>query len=351
MAQCRIISYHLIFLLILATTECMTEGCNKSNTVAVLNSEVTLACPSSQTSEVIWEILQGGSKERIVTNCSSSCTTEGNNNGAQQRLCVMRTGQDSQKGIGSLTIRPVERGDGVWYRCTVQGGTNSSCSEVKVVVKDEPQLGSIKECGSTERYEALLNSTYSLQCPLANSHFGNLQLIWGTVEGHQTVPITRCPAYCTSSVPGRPLCDRTNTTDNGKKLIISPVESTDSKWFWCALSNSTPCYQFRLIVKDTASPNQIHKDEGATQSSIKTDASSDRVVSSHTTVIMISSAMCVFLIVATLGGVYVCFKMKSANTAEPENPYEDFKDILHNDTLQYTFIRNVPETTYTFKGK
>lgn len=104
------------------------------------------------------------------------------------------------------------------------------------------------ECKSIDPFEAVLNETFMLLCPVDRSHLGASQLIWGTVED-VTVPITRCPTGCTSSGAQKPLCERAKTMENGS-LTISPVWPTDNQWFWCALSgSSTSCYKFKLIVK------------------------------------------------------------------------------------------------------
>lgn len=106
----------------------------------VLNSVVTVTCPLTQwlkDTEVIWEVLQGGKAEKVVsvTNCTSSCNIEANNNRAQQPLCKVRTVQDLQKGTGSLIISPVAITDAAWYRCTVRTNTDSYCFEVQIAVK------------------------------------------------------------------------------------------------------------------------------------------------------------------------------------------------------------------------
>ncbi|MCI4391388.1 hypothetical protein PGIGA_G00133600 [Pangasianodon gigas] len=347
-----------------ATTEC--KQCDIFNSVeTVLNSVVTLTCPLPQwpeVTQVIWEVLQGEKAERVgsVTNCSSSCTIESNNR-AQRPLCKVRAVQDLQKRTGSLIISPVEITDAVWYRCTVQNRTRSYCSQVKIAVKDEPQLQTlIKECKSTDPSEAVLNSTFRLQCPVArpHPHLGASQLIWGTVEADVPVPITRCPSHCTSSGAQKPLCERAKTMEDGS-LGISPVESTDSQWFWCALAvNSTSCYKFKLTVKDNATPNRTVKAEGgshATQSpQEQTNGSNDAVLSSNATVIMITSATSIFLFVAMLVGVYICFrkqKKKRTNKVELENPYEVFEEIVHNDIFQYSLVQFEPASLYTFEDK
>ncbi|XP_017309373.1 uncharacterized protein LOC108256723 isoform X1 [Ictalurus punctatus] len=360
MAQCRFDSYHLlIFLLMVSTTEC--ENCDILDSIeTVLNSVVTVTCPLTpwpEVTQVIWEVLQGEKAERVgsVTNCSSSCTTEANNNRAQRPLCKVRAVQDLQKGTGSLIISPVEITDAVWYRCTVQNRTRSYCSQVKIGVKDEPQLQTpIQECKSLDPVEVVQNSTLMLQCPVPRSHLGAQQLIWGTVEVDVTVPITRCPSHCTSSGPQKPLCERAKTMENGS-LTISHVESTDSQWFWCALAvNSTLCYKFKLTAKDNASPNLIIKAEGdsyATQSPPEQTNSRNGTVASSNATVMITSATSTFLLVAMLVGVYICFrkqKKKSTHKVELENPYEVFEEIVHNDIFQYSSVQFQPASSYTF---
>lgn len=104
------------------------------------------------------------------------------------------------------------------------------------------------ECKRINSFEAVLNEAFKLQCPVARSHLGASQLIWGTVED-VPIPITRCPSHCTTSGTKKPLCERTKTMEDGS-LTISPMLSTDSQWFWCALTgNSTSCFTFRLYVK------------------------------------------------------------------------------------------------------
>ncbi|XP_060756095.1 uncharacterized protein LOC132867295 [Neoarius graeffei] len=356
MTQCRFGSYHLIFLLVVATTEC--KSCDILNsTEAVLNSIIKLTCPLqpwTEFTQIFWEVLQG---ERVgsVTNCS--CTTEANHNRANRLLCKVRTVQDLQKGTGSLIISPVEMTDAVWYRCYVESRTSSYCSQVKIVVKDEPQLQTpIKECKRISPFEAVLNSTVMLVCPVARSNLGAPQLIWGTLEADVTVPITRCPSHCTSSGAQKPLCERAKTMENGS-LIISPVESTDSQWFWCALAvKSTSCYTFKLTVKDKVSPHLIITADGDSHPTQdpqeQTNGSNGTDLSSNATVSMITSATFVFLFVAMLVGVYIYFrKKKSMHEVVLENPYEVVDVCVDDDIFQYSFTQFAPASSYSFMDK
>ncbi|XP_053530910.1 uncharacterized protein LOC108256723 isoform X2 [Ictalurus punctatus] len=192
MAQCRFDSYHLlIFLLMVSTTEC--ENCDILDSIeTVLNSVVTVTCPLTpwpEVTQVIWEVLQGEKAERVgsVTNCSSSCTTEANNNRAQRPLCKVRAVQDLQKGTGSLIISPVEITDAVWYRCTVQNRTRSYCSQVKIGVKDEPQLQTpIQDNASPNLIIKAEGDSYATQSPPEQTNSRN-----GTVaSSNATVMIT-----------------------------------------------------------------------------------------------------------------------------------------------------------------
>lgn len=115
-------------------SDCVT----KDNVKAVLKSAVTLTCPLTQKpTQVIWEVVHGETIKKIasVSNCSSTCSIEANNNMGQRPSCKVRAVQDVEKGTESLIISPVENTDAVWYRCTVQNGTGSYCSELKINVQ------------------------------------------------------------------------------------------------------------------------------------------------------------------------------------------------------------------------
>ncbi|XP_058232080.1 uncharacterized protein LOC131344113 isoform X2 [Hemibagrus wyckioides] len=349
MAWCRFDSYHLIFLLMLASTEC--RKCSVLNVDAVLNSVVTLTCPLTtwpEATQVIWEVLQGERAER-VGNCSSSCTTGAINNRTQKPLCKVRAVEDLEKGTGSLIISPVAITDAVWYRCTVQNRTGPYCSEIKISVKDEPQLQTlIKDCKSIDPFEAVLNKTFMLQCPVDRSHLDASQLIWGTLEADVTIPITRCPTGCTSSGAQKPLCERAKTMKNGS-LTISPMWPTDTQWFWCALSgSSTSCYKFKLIVKENGSTTWQIKAKGATQSA---QEQTDTVVIMNATMLIITSATSAIFLLAILVGVYIYFqKQKKENThkVERENPYDD-TEAINSDFCQFSFVQVENESLHTCK--
>ncbi|XP_027026114.2 uncharacterized protein LOC113658114 [Tachysurus fulvidraco] len=365
MAWCRFESYHLIFLLMVATAE--RKKCDVLPIVeAVVNSVATLTCPLTtlpEGTQVIWEVLQGERAERVgfVSTCSSSCSIEDSNNRTQQPLCKMREVKDLQKGTSSLIISPVGITDAVWYQCTVQNRTDSYCSHVKIAVKEEPQLQThIKECITMDPVERFLNETFILQCPVDRSHLGSSQLIWGTVEADVTIPITRCPTSCTFRGAQKPLCERTKTMEDGS-LTISHMSSTDSQWFWCALSTS--CYKFRLTVKENTSTNRItiystikaggdlHATQGPQE---QTNDSSVTVVTTNATVIMIASVTAVTLFVAMLVLVYIFFrkkKMKNTHKVVQDNLYDVSEETIHNDLLPYTLVQFETPILYTFNVK
>ncbi|XP_046689865.1 uncharacterized protein LOC124375500 isoform X2 [Silurus meridionalis] len=305
MMACWFDSYYVtIFLLMVTTAE--HEPCRKLKSVeALLNSVVTLKCPLTPGfTDVTWEVLEGESAEKVVSgkNCSYSCNIDGNNNKDQKPLCKMRTVSDIQKGTGSLIISHVKNTDGVWYRCSVKNTTWSKCFEVKITVKEEPQLHSeITECKTIGPFKAVLNSTFMLQCPLAKSPLD--EVIWGSIEG-LTVPITRCTSSgaCISSGSQKPLCERAKTMKNGS-LVISPVDSTDFHWFLCANANSTLCYQFKLTAEGEGN--------SATQS--------PQMQTKNYTKVTITSATFILLFVAMLVGVCMWIrKQKMKRTQEAQ---------------------------------
>ncbi|KAL6463002.1 hypothetical protein MHYP_G00294240 [Metynnis hypsauchen] len=333
---------------------------------AVQNSAVTLTCPvfspQPRGTQVVWEAVYGDRADRI-DHCPSSCTSASSNRTAD--LCARaRTVEDPETGTRSLTISPVNSLDAVWYRCTVKAGHVKYCSEVKVTVKDEPPVQLLtKDCKNTGTFRASLNSAFTFTWPVPASGSGDAQVIWWTIEGHKTVPITRCPSPCTSSRAQRPLCERVKTGQGAEtvSLTINPVKSTDALWYWFTVLN-TSCTAFMLSLTGNTSPDQTAQVTGGSHTGLITPEPSENSpedtaeVSNFTVMVTVAStaSVCVFVaLLALMVRAHQCVRKrkKGARKIELESQYEAYAEVADKETFLYSLVQHDPESMCTFKDQ
>ncbi|XP_072547606.1 uncharacterized protein [Salminus brasiliensis] len=369
--------------LIAKTISLKIKECNILDSVkAVQNSAVTLTCPVSAphpgNTQVVWEVVYGDRAARI-NHCPSSCTSAGNNRTAQ--LCErVRAVQDPATGTGSLTIRPVDFLDALWYRCIVQAAHGNYCSEMKVIVKAEPPVQPVTEnCKVIGSFQAVLNSALMFTFPAPAPHPKAMQFFWGSIEGDKTVSVTRCPSPCYSSRTQRPLCERVQTAEDpvsgNASLIISSVESTDTQWFQLSV-NASLCFTFKLNITDptpktkdifasyTIKPintmSQVTGGSHSTPSPSETSEGSTEKstgVSYFTVMVALASTIfiCIFVaMVALLVKMRLRFrkeKKKEMHKIELESQYAAYAEVMDNDNFLYSLVHHDPEGMCTFKDQ
>ncbi|KAL7835636.1 hypothetical protein SRHO_G00279830 [Serrasalmus rhombeus] len=335
---------------------------------AVQNSAVTITCPvfspHPRSTQVFWEAVYGDRADHIYQ-CPSSCTSASNNRTAN--LCSRaRTVEDPERGARSLTISPVNSLDAIWYRCTVKAGHVKYCSEVKVIVKDEPPVQLLtKDCKNIGTFKAALNSAFTFTWPVPTSYSGATQVIWWTTEGDKTVPITRCPSPCTSSRAQRPLCERIKTVQGAGNvsLTINPVKSTDALWYWFRVMNATSCNAFMLSFTGNTSPYQTAKVTGGSHAGLIIPEPSENSteetaeVNNFTVIVTVAStvSVCIFVaLLVLLVRARQCFrkwKKKGVRKIKLESQYDAYAEMADKDTFLYSLVQHDPASMCTFKNQ
>ncbi|KAI4899010.1 hypothetical protein NFI96_024073, partial [Prochilodus magdalenae] len=240
------------------------------------------------------------------------------------------------------------------YKCEVHRDQDClAAKKIELEIKDEPRVHPLnKGCENIGLFKAALKSTFKLQCPVLALNSEATEVIWGTIAGDQTVPITRCPPPCTFSRALRPLCERVKIVDNtvNRSLIISPVESIDAVWYWFTV-NATSCYKFKLSVTDTNSPNQTTEGGSLLQQSLDSTEESPEI-NNLTVTATVASTVSICIVLALLAisvRVYQCFRKqkKDMRKIELENQYATYTEVIHNHTL-YSLVQNDSTAMCTF---
>ncbi|KAL7840932.1 hypothetical protein AOLI_G00262550 [Acnodon oligacanthus] len=335
---------------------------------AVQNSAVTITCPvispHPRSAQVFWEAVYGDRADHIHP-CPSSCTSASNNRTAH--LCARaRTVEDPETGTRALTISPVISLDAAWYRCTVKSGHGKYCSELKVIVKDEPPVQfSTKDCKNIGTFKAAQNSAFTFTWPVPTSYSGAPQVIWWTTEGDKIVPITRCPSPCTRSRARRPLCERVKAVQGAgnASLTINPVTSTDALWYWFTVMNASSCSAFMLSFTGDTSPYQTDKVTGGSHTGLVTPEPPENSpeepaeVTSCTVTATVASTVsaCIFVaLLALLVRACQCFrkrKEEAVSKIELESQCEAYAEVADKDTILYSLVQHDPASIRTFKDQ
>ncbi|XP_062841940.1 uncharacterized protein LOC134301247 [Trichomycterus rosablanca] len=349
MVQWQSLFHHLIVILLMGGTTESTLCKSLDPVEAVIHLVTTLQCALPEqwnnSTNVTWDHLEGNNPRPINPCHPSTC----NNQGDQKHPCErVKVEQNPQTRTASLIISPVEKTDEAWYRCTVQTNNGTKCFEIKLDIKDELVP---KECTTIGPFEALLNSVYTLDCPLPRSHLNALQFNWGTTQDFKTVPITRCPSPCTSSGSEQTLCERAKTMDpENASMIINHVKSDDSHWFWCAV-NSTSCFKFKLTLLNYTTKGNFSSTPSTTQPTENSDKS-DEENSAHTLNVSVALTVTLCVIVALLAGVHLWRKeqkRKSMCKIELDITNPVYEEVEDNDTFLYCLANPEPASTHTFK--